>query len=114
VWERLNNPDFNSPEFEEIKNRAGLNRFTLSVSQWAKRTGSIGLAARAGRYGGTFAHRDIAFEFGSWLSPEFKLYLITEFQRFKQAEADRGLDWTFAARWPRCNTGCIPMRSGTT
>jgi len=94
TWELLNNPDFNSPEFEGIKNRAGLNRFTLSVSQWGNKTGGIGLIAKAGRYGGTFAHRDIAFEFGSWLSPEFKLYLITEFQRFKRAEADRGLEWS--------------------
>ena len=93
VWERLNNPGFNSPGFEGIRNRAGLNRFTLSVSQWVRETGGIGLVAKAGRYGGTFAHKDIAFEFGSWLSPEFKLYLITEFQRFKQAEAGRGLDW---------------------
>lgn len=93
VWERLNNRDFNSPGFEGIRNRAGLNRFTLSVSQWVRETNGIGLVAKAGRYGGTFAHRDIAFEFGSWLSPEFKLYLITEFQRFKQAEAERGLDW---------------------
>lgn len=93
VWELLNNPSFNSPGFEGIKNKAGLNRFTLSVRQWARETHGIGLAARAGRYGGTFAHRDIAFEFGSWLSPEFKLYLITEFQRYKQAEAGRGLDW---------------------
>lgn len=93
VWERLNNPSFNSPGFEGIRNRAGLNRFTLSVSQWSRETGGIGLVAKAGRYGGTFAHKDIAFEFGSWLSPEFKLYLITEFQRYKQAEAERGLDW---------------------
>ncbi len=93
VWERLNNPGFNSPGFEGIRSRAGLNRFTLSVSLWVRETSGIGLVARAGRYGGTFAHKDIAFEFGSWLSPEFKLYLITEFQRFKQAEAERGLDW---------------------
>ncbi len=93
VWERLNNQSFNSPGFEGIRNKAGLNRFTLSVRQWAKETNGIGLVAKAGRYGGTFAHRDIAFEFGSWLSPEFKLYLITEFQRYKQAEAQRGLDW---------------------
>lgn len=93
VWERLNNPGFNSPGFEGIRNRAGLNRFTLSVSHWIKETGGIGLMAKAGRYGGTYAHRDIAFEFGSWLSPEFKLYLITEFQRFKRSEAERGLDW---------------------
>lgn len=93
VWERLNNPSFNSPGFEGIRNRAGLNRFTLSVSHWIKETGGVGLVAKAGRYGGTYAHRDIAFEFGSWLSPEFKLYLITEFQRFKRTEAERGLDW---------------------
>lgn len=93
VWERLNNPGFNSPGFEGIRNRAGLNRFTLSVSQWVKEVSGIGLTAKAGRYGGTFAHRDIAFEFGSWLSPEFKLYLITEFQRYKQSEAAQELDW---------------------
>jgi hypothetical protein len=93
VWERLNNPSFNSPGFEGIRNRAGLNRFTLSVRQWATETNGIGVMAKAGRYGGTFAHRDIAFEFGSWLSPEFKLYLITEFQRLKESEAARGLDW---------------------
>jgi len=93
VWERLNNASFNSPGFEGIRSRAGLNRFTLSVSQWARETAGIGIVAKPGRYGGTFAHRDIAFEFGSWLSPEFKLYLITEFQRFKQAEVERGLDW---------------------
>jgi len=93
VWERLNNPNFNDIEFEVVKNAAGLNRFTLSASQWIKKTGGIGLIAREGRYGGTYAHKDIAFEFGSWLSPEFKLYLITEFQRFKEAEARRGVDW---------------------
>lgn len=93
VWERLNNPNFNSPGFEGIRSKAGLNRFTMSVRQWSEQTNGVGLAAKAGRYGGTFAHKDIAFEFGSWLSPEFKLYLITEFQRFKQAEAAKGLDW---------------------
>lgn len=93
VWERINNPSFNSPGFEGIRNKAGLNRFTLSVKQWVSETNGVGLVAKAGRYGGTFAHKDIAFEFGSWLSPEFKLYLITEFQRFKQAEAEKGIDW---------------------
>lgn len=93
VWERLHNPAFNSPEFEGIRNRAGLNRFTLSVRQWMQVAGGIGLVARAGRYGGTFAHKDIAFEFGSWLSPEFKLYLIQEFQRLKQEEATRDVEW---------------------
>jgi len=93
VWEQLHNPSFNLVEFHQIRAEAGTHRFVMSVKQWNERTRGIGVIAKAGRYGGTFAHRDIAFEFGSWLSPEFKLYLITEFQRFKQAEAERGLDW---------------------
>ena len=72
VWEQLNNPDFNPPEFEGIKNEAGRNSFYLSAKKWAEATRARGLIAKAGRYGGTFAHRDIAFEFGSWLSPEEK------------------------------------------
>lgn len=87
VWERINNPDFNSPDFEGIKNQAGLNRFSLSVKQWAQKVNGIGIIAKPGRYGGTYAHKDIAFEFGAWLSPEFKLYLIKEFQRLKEAES---------------------------
>jgi hypothetical protein len=94
VWEQLNNPDFNSPEFEGIKNEAGRNSFYLSAKKWMNATGARGIIAKAGRYGGTFAHHDIAFEFGSWLSPEFKLYLITEFQRLKENENRRlSLDW---------------------
>jgi hypothetical protein len=94
VWERLNNPDFKTPEFEGIKNEAGRNSFYLSARKWADATGAKGLIAKAGRYGGTFAHRDIAFEFGSWLSPEFKLYLIKEFQRLKEDENRRlSLAW---------------------
>lgn len=93
VWERLNNPNFNSVEFDGIRLEAGTNRFRLSVKKWMEDVGGVGVVAKAGRYGGTYAHRDIAFEFGSWLSPEFKLYLITEFQRFKRSEAERGLDW---------------------
>lgn len=93
VWERINNPSFNSAEFDGIRLEAGTNRFRLSVKRWTDDVGGVGLVAKAGRYGGTYAHRDIAFEFGSWLSPEFKLYLITEFQRFKRTEAERGLDW---------------------
>ena len=89
VWEQLNNPAFNSLEFEGIKNEAGRNSFFLSAKKCCELTGARGLAARAGRYGGTFAHRDIAFEFGSWLSPEFKLYLIKEFQRLKDDENRR-------------------------
>jgi hypothetical protein len=95
IWEQLYNPIFNSPEFEGIKNEAGLNRFSLSVKKWITKTNAIGLFAKTGRYGsGTFAHKDIAFEFGSWLSPEFKLYLIKEFQRLKEEENNREkLDW---------------------
>lgn len=95
VWEQLNNTGFNLVEFHLIKNEAGLNRFVMSAKQWTERTKGIGLLARAGRYGGTFAHKDIAFEFGSWLSPEFKLYLIKEFQRFKEQEAlSGGIEWS--------------------
>jgi len=94
VWERINNPGFNSLEFEGIRNEAVRNSFFLSAKKWVDLTGAKGLIASAGRYGGTFAHKDIAFEFGSWLSPEFKLYLITEFQRLKEDENNRlKLDW---------------------
>jgi hypothetical protein len=94
VWERLNNPNFKTPEFEGIRNEAGRNSFYLSAKKWSQATDAIGLIAKAGRYGGTFAHRDIAFEFGSWLSPEFKLYLIKEFQRLKEDENRRlSLAW---------------------
>ena len=94
VWERINNPDFNSLEFEGIKNEAGRNSFYLSAKKWTDATQAIGLIASAGRYGGTYAHKDIAFEFGSWLSPEFKLYLIKEFQRLKEDENRRlSLEW---------------------
>lgn len=94
VWEQINNPDFNSPEFEGIKNEAGRNSFYLSAKKWIEKTNAKGLMASAGRYGGTYAHKDIAFEFGSWLSPEFKLYLIKEFQRLKEDENRHlSLDW---------------------
>lgn len=113
VWEALNNPNFNSPEFEGIRQQAGLNRFSLSAKTWAQRTGGIGLIARTGRYGGgTFAHKDIAFEFGTWLSPEFKLYLIKEFQRLKEQEIQSGhLEWnirrTLAKAHYRVHTDAI-------
>jgi len=89
IWEEIYNPDFNSPEFEGIKNEAGLNRFSLSVKMWINKTNAIGIVAKAGRYGGTYAHKDIAFEFASWISPQFKLYLIKEFQRLKQDEIEK-------------------------
>ena len=86
IWEEMYNPYFNSPEFEGIKNEAGLNRFVLSVKQWVEKTNSRGIIAKAGRYGGTYAHKDIAFEFASWVSPQFKLYLLKEFQCLKEQE----------------------------
>jgi hypothetical protein len=93
IWEEMYNPVFNSPEFEGIKNQAGLNRFILSVKQWVEKTNSKGILAKAGRYGGTFAHKDIAFEFASWVSPQFKLYLLKEFQRLKEHEQQQ-LGWS--------------------
>jgi hypothetical protein len=104
VWEQLNNPRFNSLEFEGIRNEAGRNSFFLSAKKWADATEAIGLYARAGRYGGTFAHKDIAFEFGSWLSPEFKLYLIKEFQRLKDEESrTHSLEWNFQRTLSKVN-----------
>jgi len=89
IWERVNNPDFNYGEFAIIKSYAGLNNYKLSVKEWVSKTNAIGLKAIAGRYGGTYAHKDIAFEFGMWISPEFKIYLIKEFQRLKSEENER-------------------------
>lgn len=94
TWEMINNMNFNSLEFDGIKNQAGLNRFSLSAKRWVEITNAIGIKAKAGRYGGTYAHKDIAFEFGSWLSPEFKLYLIKEFQRLKEQEFNQqSIEW---------------------
>ena len=88
LWEEIHNPDFNLVEFDQIKTEYGRNSFAMSPSQWIKRTNAIGIISKGGRYSiGTFAHPDIAFEFASWLSPEFKLYLITEFERLKTNEA---------------------------
>lgn len=86
IWERLHNPNFNYGEFATIRSKAGLNNYKISVKEWVSRTNAIGLKATTGRYGGTYAHKDIAFEFGMWISPEFKIYLIKEFQRLKQEE----------------------------
>ena len=94
LWEHINNPNFKGIEFESFKNQAGSNAFTLSPQKWIKATNAIGIISKSGRYGGTFAHKDIAFEFASWISPEFKLYLIKEFQRLKADEAERqALGW---------------------
>jgi hypothetical protein len=100
--EEINNPAFNSPEFEGIKNQAGLNRFVLSVKQWVAKTNSRGIVAKAGRYGGTYAHKDIAFEFASWISPRFKLYLIKEFQRLKDEE-HKQLGWDIRRNLAKIN-----------
>lgn len=102
IWEEIYNPDFNSPEFEGIKNEAGLNRFALSVKQWVNKTNSIGITAKSGRYGGTYAHKDIAFEFASWISPKFKLYLIKEFQRLKEVE-QKQLGWDIRRNLTKIN-----------
>jgi len=86
LWEKLHNPNFNSVEFDGIKSQTGLNSFSLTPKQWIEATGAVGITSQTGRYGGTFAHRDIAFEFATWVSMEFKLYLIQEFQRLKNDE----------------------------
>lgn len=86
IWECIYNPSFNYGEFATIKSSAGLNSYKISVKEWVEKTNSIGLKATAGRYGGTYAHKDIAFEFGMWISPKFKLYLIKEFDRLKMEE----------------------------
>lgn len=97
IWEEIHNPVFNSNEFVTFKTKAGLNNFNLTPKKWIEATNAIGIVSKSGRYGGgTFAHKDIAFEFGSWLSPEFKLYLIKEFQRLKEDESNRlNIDWDF-------------------
>ena len=92
-WEILFNPNFNCTEFGRIRNSAGSNSFVLSVKNWIERTKAIGITAKAGRYGGTYAHKDIAFHFGMWISPRFQLLLVKEFQRIKEKE-DRQLGWT--------------------
>lgn len=92
-WEVLFNPDFNYTEFGTIKNEAGSNNFVLSVKQWIEKTNAIGITAKAGRYGGTYAHKDIAFHFGMWISPRFQLLLVKEYQRLKEQEQHL-IGWT--------------------
>ena len=93
LWEQLHNPDFKLVEFDQFKNAAGLNAFVLPPQTWIEKTNAIGMISKSGRYGGTYAHRDIAFEFASWVSTEFKLYLITEFERLK-AEEQKQIGWS--------------------
>ena len=86
VWEQMNNSNFNRVEFDTVKNEAGSNSFVLTPQKWIETTNAVGIKSTAGRYGGTYAHSDIAFEFASWISPEFKLYIIQDYQRLKQEE----------------------------
>ena len=102
IWERVYNPNFNPVEFDRIKSQAGLNSYKISVKEWSEKTNAIGLQARPGRYGGTFAHKDIAFEFGMWISAEFKIYLIKEFQRLKEQEFKQ-LGWDIRRNLTKIN-----------
>lgn len=102
IWEQLNNPVFNPVEFDGIRMQAGLNSFTLTPKRWIEATRAIGITSKAGRYGGTYAHKDIAFEFASWVSVEFKLYLIKEFQRLKETEREQ-LGWDIRRNLTKIN-----------
>ncbi len=104
IWETVYNPNFNYGEYAIIRNQAGLNNYKISVKEWQEKTNAIGLKATAGRYGGTYAHSDIAFEFGMWISAEFKIYLIKEFQRLKEDENSRlKLDWNLQRTLAKVN-----------
>ncbi|TSC56086.1 MAG: hypothetical protein G01um101418_454 [Parcubacteria group bacterium Gr01-1014_18] len=113
LWEKINNPDFNSIEFDGFKNESGSNSFSLTPKRWVESTKSIGLKTKAGRYnGGTFAHKDIAFKFTSWISAEFKLYLIKEFQRLKVEENEKlMLGWDTKRILQKSTTVSIGMPS---
>jgi hypothetical protein len=103
-WEIMNNPNFKPLEFEGFRNQAGLNSFVLTPKKWIEQTNAIGIISKSGRYGGTFAHKDIAFEFASWISIEFKLYVIKEFQRLKEDENSRlKLEWNFQRALSKVN-----------
>jgi len=103
-WEALYNPDFNYTEFGTIKNSAGSNNFVLSVKQWIAATNAIGITSKAGRYGGTYAHKDLAFHFGMWISPKFQLLLVKEYQRLKEDESDRlQLEWNLQRTLSKVN-----------
>ena len=104
IWESVYNPDFNYGEFAIIKSQAGLNSYKISAKEWVEKTNAIGLKATAGRYGGTYAHPDIAFEFGMWISPQFKIFLIKEFQRLKEEENNRlKLEWNLQRTLAKIN-----------
>lgn len=104
LWERMNNPDFKLVEFDQFRIEAGSNAFVLSPQKWISSTNAIGIRSKSGRYGGTFAHKDIAFEFASWISPEFKLYIIKDYQRLKEDENSRlSLDWNLRRTLSKTN-----------
>ncbi|MBI2548970.1 KilA-N domain-containing protein [Candidatus Woesearchaeota archaeon] len=104
IWEKVNNPHFNPIEFDGFRRQAGLNSFILTSKQWVEKTDAIGIISKPGRYGGTYAHKDIAFEFVSWVSVEFKLYLIKEFQRLKEEENERkALGWDIKRNLAKIN-----------
>jgi len=118
IWEQVHNPDFNYGEFAIIRSQAGLNSYKLSVKEWVGKTNAIGLVAKAGRYGGTYAYKDIAFEFGMWISAEFKIYLIKEFQRLKDVEFQQ-MGWDIRRNLTKINyrihtdairTNLIPLK----
>jgi hypothetical protein len=102
IWEKIHNPDFNYGEFAIITSQAGLNSYKISIKEWVEKTNAIGLIAKAGRYGGTYAHQDIAFEFGMWISAEFKIYLVKEFQRLKSKELKQ-LGWDIKRNLTKIN-----------
>ena len=127
LWEQIHNPNFKPIEFDRFKAESGDNAFTLTPQQWIKATDAIGIISKSGRYGGTYAHTDIAFEFASWISPEFKLYIIKDYQRLKKEETNQISDWvgcregTFKNKLPysyRCskgisdNTDTVPAGNG--
>ncbi len=102
LWEKLNNENFKPTEFDRFRNKAGYNFFTLAPQTWIKKVNAIGIISKSGRYGGTYAHKDIAFEFASWISAEFKLYLIVEFQRLKEKES-KSIEWNVSRELSKIN-----------
>ena len=104
LWEKIYNPDFKLVEFDQFKNAAGENSFVLTPQKWISTTNAIGITSKSGRYGGTYAHSDIAFEFASWISPEFKLYIIKDYQRLKADESHaKSLDWNIKREITKSN-----------
>ena len=104
LWERMNNPEFKLVEFDQFRIESGSNAFVLSPQKWISSTNAVGIRSKSGRYGGTFAHKDIAFEFASWISPEFKLYIIKDYQRLKEDENSRlSLDWNLRRTLAKTN-----------